>query len=81
MQRSKRSNRLLMRLKRVALLVLVLGVGLALLGAAFYTWWPRETPAGQPPLARLEPDSLAAFRDRFNGASSSHRLVVMLSPT
>ena len=42
---------------------------------------PRSVPAGQPPLAKLDAAGLPAFREAFNGASGSIRLLVMLSPT
>ena len=42
---------------------------------------PRQTPAGQPPLAILRPANFSAFQQAFNDASHAVRIVVLLSPT
>jgi hypothetical protein len=58
-------------------------VGFLLLGAGWilYQYVPRHTPAGQPELVELPAGDLDAFTAAFNGASSSVRVVLMLSPT
>ena len=59
--------------------VAVLGIVLALAGAlAYYRFIPGHTPAGQPPLANLDP---ASFEQQFRRAASGTRILVMLSPT
>jgi hypothetical protein len=59
--------------------VSVLAVVLALAGAlAYYRFNPGRTPAGQPPLANLDP---ASFEQQFRAAASGTRILVMLSPT
>jgi hypothetical protein len=42
---------------------------------------PRQTPAGQPPLATLRPANFSAFQQAFNDTPHAIRLVVLLSPT
>jgi hypothetical protein len=42
---------------------------------------PRQTPAGQPPLATLRPADFSAFQQAFNDATNAVRIVVLLSPT
>jgi hypothetical protein len=67
-----------MRRLRTALLVVLL----VLAGA--YGWWQfatRYVPAGQPPLATVDPSSIAALREDFNRASADTRVIVLLSPT
>jgi hypothetical protein len=70
---------------RTVLKVLLVLVGTAVLaGAAVFSWIklaPRRVPEGQPALATLTPDSLAAFRDSFNAAAGEVRVLAMLSPT
>jgi hypothetical protein len=52
---------------------------LALLGAAaYFRYSPGRTPAGQPPLANLDP---AAFEQQFRAAEAGPRVLVLLSPT
>lgn len=41
----------------------------------------QTAPAGQPPLADLNSQSLAAFKDQFNLASDQVRIILLLSPT
>lgn len=54
----------------------------ALLAAfAWYLWAERHTPAGQPPLARLDTASLDALRAEFNAHAGKVRIVILLSPT
>ena len=55
-----------------------------LIGGGLVAWMryaPRQTPAGQPPLAMLDGSSLQTFRDAFNAHTDETRIVVMLSPT
>jgi hypothetical protein len=56
---------------------------LAALLAAFvwYLWGERHTPAGQPPLARLDSATLDALRAEFNVHADKVRIVILLSPT
>lgn len=64
---------------RSALLTLL---GLVLAGTAALAWLgygPRTTPAGQPPLSRLN-DEGEVLR-AFNADAHQMRLLVMLSPT
>ena len=59
--------------------------GLAALAAGGWFLWmksaPRETPAGQPLMATLDPAALPAFRESFNACSHEARLLLLLSPT
>jgi hypothetical protein len=67
-------------MRRVALaaaaIVLAAAAGLLWLRLA-----PRETPAGQPPLATLEPGSLDPLRAAFNLHTGKTRVLALLSPT
>jgi len=57
----------------------IIAIVLALAGAlAYYRFMPGHTPAGQPPLADLDPGS---FERQFRAAASGTRILVMLSPT
>ncbi len=38
-------------------------------------------PGGAAPLANLDAQSLASFRDRFNAAADEIRIILLLSPT
>jgi hypothetical protein len=59
--------------------VAILTIVLALAGAfAYYRFIPGRTPAGQPPLANLDPTN---FQQQFRAADPGPRLLVMLSPT
>jgi hypothetical protein len=61
-------------------LVIVLLAGL--LGAfGWYLWAERHAPAGQLPLATLDPASLETLRGEFNAHADKVRIVVLLSPT
>jgi hypothetical protein len=47
-------------------------------------WWQfgaHDVPAGQPPLATLDPTTISALREDFNGAAGQVRIIVLLSPT
>lgn len=61
--------------------VLIVAVAVALVCLAWLEWAPRRTPAGQPPLTILKPDSLPAFRAAFNASAGEVRILLMLSPT
>ena len=65
---------LLRALVLLGALAVVAGVGLAVCRAL-----PRRTPAGQPPLVRL--DRLDPFREAFEAARGQVRIVALLSPT
>jgi hypothetical protein len=57
---------------------------LILAAAAAFAWYglrQPEVPPGQPPLATLSPASLEGFRDDFNKAAGTVRVIVLLSPT
>ena len=57
---------------------------LAALGAGTFAWVrfaTHYTPAGQPPLATLDNNSLATLKADFNRASGETRIIALLSPT
>jgi hypothetical protein len=62
---------------------LLIGVVLAAIVAAlaWLQYGTREVPAGQPPLAYLDPSSLEMLKADFNRASGETRILVLLSPT
>ena len=51
------------------------------IGLAFYFYGGHEAPVGQPPLARLTPQTLSDLKNAFNAANSEVRVLVLLSPT
>ncbi len=59
--------------------------GIVVVSGALWVGWlmtaPRRVPAGQPPLARLDADSLPALHEAFNEHLDAVRLLVLLSPT
>ena len=59
----------------IALLACLIGLG------AFHQFAPRNTPRGQPPLARIDSESFHGLRDAFNAAEDSTRVLLLLSPT
>ena len=65
--------------RRVAIAAFVLA--LAALGVAGYYWGPAATPAGQPPLAEITPQTIDQFRAEFNSTADHPRIVALLSPT
>jgi len=67
-------------MRRTAL-ILALWAGAVAVGAGWYYWGPVATPAGQPPLAEITPQTLDEFRAAFNEAADKPRLVALLSPT
>jgi hypothetical protein len=65
--------------RRKLLVILVL---VALAGAlGYFRFATHDAPAGQPPLAYLDPGSLAALKADFNGAAGETRIILLLSPT
>jgi hypothetical protein len=54
---------------------------LAVVAVLSYLYAGHETPAGQPPLASLTPDTLSQFETAFDSAKSDVRVVLFLSPT
>jgi len=51
-----------------------------LVAARFY-FSGHQVPAGQPPLADLNTDSLATLKSDFNRNSDRVRVILLLSPT
>ena len=71
-------------MKRILAILTLVILGAFLIGAgwvAYHIYAPRRTPAGQPPLTRLTAETLGGFRDAFNAASGTTRVLAMLSPT
>jgi hypothetical protein len=65
--------------RRKLLLILVL---VAIAGAFGYVRFAtHNTPPGQPPLAYLDPASLATLKADFNRATNETRIIALLSPT
>ncbi len=65
--------------RRKLLLILVL---VAIVAAfAWLRFATHNAPAGQPPLAYLDPTSLAALKADFNRAAGETRIIVLLAPT
>ena len=68
------------RRKLLVILILVLAVA----GGGAFAWTrftTHNTPAGQPPLARLDAGSLATLKADFNRAASETRVILLLSPS
>lgn len=63
------------------LLVAVSVVGILAAAGVWHRFGARETPAGQPPLARLSEANLEDLRAAFNEAADAPRVVALLSPT
>lgn len=63
-----------MKRKTIVLAALLL----VLAGLAYFRYVPGRTPAGQPPLQNLDPQS---FEQQFRAAAGQTRVLVMLSPT
>jgi hypothetical protein len=51
------------------------------LAIAWFRLGPGEVPSGQPPLVRLDSESLQALRADFNSDPTRTRVIVLLSPT
>jgi hypothetical protein len=60
---------------------IILAAALAAGGAVFYLTRPAHAPAGQPPLVEISGQSLGALKTEFNRASSTLRIILLLSPT
>lgn len=69
-----------MRGVKVKYIVLLIVAVLACL-AYWYYWGSSRTPPGQPPITSLTASNLDQFKQAFNNASDSTRLVLLLSPT
>ena len=69
------------RMLKLSLVTLGLALAVVAAGVLWLKLAPRRVPSGQPPLATLEPATLAAFRDTFNGEEDGVRVLVLLSPT
>ena len=54
---------------------------LVALAIAWLVLGPGEAPAGQPPLVRVDINSLESLRADFNRDSKHARVIVLLSPT
>ena len=66
-------------MNRRRLLLLVLA---AIVGAFAWTrFGTHNAPAGQPPLAYLDPASLATLKADFNRATGEACIIVLLAPT
>ena len=66
---------------RRRLCVIVVGMLMGLSGCLYLRHGPRQTPPGQPPLVRLNPENFHLMIERFNSGDGSLRVLVMLSPT
>ena len=42
---------------------------------------PRDVPAGQPPLLRIDATTLQQVKDQFNADASQTRILALFSPT
>ena len=49
--------------------------------AGYLAFRPRHTPAGQPPLASINSETLREFQRRFNETADKVRVLLLLSPT
>jgi len=55
---------------------------LLLVGAHLWLQYaPRRVPEGQPPLQRLDGESVATIRQAFNSGHGQVRLLALFSPT
>ena len=59
----------------------IVPVAVVVLALVWYLFAARYTPAGQPPLATVQQESLGALRADFNRHADKTRVVVLLSPT
>jgi hypothetical protein len=67
--------------KRRSIVILLSVVVIMASALGLYFLRNHETPSGQEPLSELNAQTLGAFIDRFNGASSQQRIILLLSPT
>ena len=54
---------------------------LVLVAFGYYTYAPRRTPAGQPPLTTLYFENFSELQKQFNDADDRVRILLLLSPT
>jgi len=59
----------------------LLGLAVVALFLLYYLYGGSTTPAGQPPLLRLNDSNLAVLKDAFNGSAGSVRVLLLVSPT
>jgi hypothetical protein len=69
------------QLWRRALRIIGIGILTGLSVLLYLRYGPRQTPRGQPPFVRLNPDNFHVLIERFNAGRDGSRVVVMLSPT
>ncbi len=63
-------------------IVVLLGIAaVVMLVAARFYFSGHQVPAGQPPLADLNTDSLDTLKSDFNRNSDRVRVILLLSPT
>ena len=67
-----------MKRKIAVVVALLLVVALAV---AWSLWGPASAPAGQPPLVHINAANYQQFKDSFNKASGTTRVIALLSPT
>ena len=60
---------------------IVVGAIAALVAAFYVLSGDHQTPSGQPALLSINPGNFSAFKDSFNSAPRSVRLIALLSPT
>jgi hypothetical protein len=61
--------------------LILLAAALLIGGSIFYLTMPGVPPAGQPPLVEITDSALTVLQAEFNRASSSVRIILLLSPT
>ena len=66
-------------MKALRIVGIVVAAGLA--GLGYYLYGGSSVPAGQDPLVRIAGADFREFRDSFNAAKDSVRVVTLLSPT
>jgi hypothetical protein len=67
-------------MKRALVIILATAAMIVILGRMYFTS-TGHTPADQPALVEMNDSSLAALRTDFNRASTSLRVILLLSPT
>jgi hypothetical protein len=65
------------RIVLAAAAVLALGLVVATRSGLF----SHEAPAGQPPLAEMDAQSMEALKAEFNRAKDEYRVIALFSPT
>ena len=66
----------LTKAQRIVLLAVLAAIAVVLFLASRH-----DVPAGQPPLAELNAESMTAFQEEFNRRAGDVRIVLLLSPT